>query len=108
MTYCISTEVAFRRLNSWGVALLLETVDLELICLDEATLGQPTADVLSLVALELKNLTHTRSAETGIDSDRTKTTIRKEQLTSMTVPLHANSFLQALTIFLRSYSLERP
>ena len=34
----------------------LESVDLELVSLDEADLGHPVADVLPLIALELKHL----------------------------------------------------
>lgn len=36
--------------------LLSEAVDLELLGLDESALGEPVADLLTLVALELKNL----------------------------------------------------
>ena len=39
-----------------GSLASLETVDLELLGLDESALGEPVADLLTLVALELKDL----------------------------------------------------
>ena len=42
--------------RTWFSLASLETVDLELLGLDESALGEPVADLLTLVALELKDL----------------------------------------------------
>ena len=42
--------------RTWFPRASLETVDLELLGLDESALGEPVADLLTLVALELKDL----------------------------------------------------
>jgi hypothetical protein len=59
---------------------ILESVDLELVSLDEANLGHPVADVLALIALELKHL-----AVLGVFYDRSIASelLRKLNMTSL-------------------------